>query len=353
MLNPRIYLEDAIRYTRHSLWRTQFPWELIYAAIDDRTFEYKPSDVQSFWKQTDRPWDPLNDEALKKIICPKCAAAIRVPWTIPPTTCNPENLDDYLVYDTGYSGERLQVWCTSCNFTITHEKLRVGKFVLDAEAVLDKARPLAGTMLSVWGEPMCTATGKNLGSHDYFFPQRVIRTQRTMQAVGLREDMETLTVEQLKGRFSRIMYNASRLAEVNSEQSKPEFLAKTSKIAVRKVLSHYWDNSSMFGIDLVGAVLRQGSFVQKMAKLDWLHSPGLMTTVQRLIVKYHRFVRLAADNPGRIVVPTLDVDLAWVSHVHEQPRTILTMTTAHPSTTPQNLLPLHPRRSQKVPQPRR
>lgn len=83
-------------------------------------------------------------------------------------------------------------------------------------------------------------------------------------------------------------------------------------MAIRKVLSHYWDNSSIFGIDLVGAVLRQGTFVQKMAKLDWLHSPSVLTTMQRLIVKYHRFVRLAGENPKKTVVPTLDVDLAWV-----------------------------------------
>ncbi len=49
-----------------------------------------------------------------------------------------------------------------------------------------------------------------------------------------------------------------------------------------------------------------------MHQFDWLHSPNLMSTTQRLIVKYHRFVRLAADAGIGSVVPTLDVDLAWV-----------------------------------------
>jgi hypothetical protein len=134
-----------------------------------------------------------------------------------------------------------------------------------------------------------------------------------MRPFHLRTQMDYLTVERLKQHFQKIMTQKSEIAIINADQKRPEFIAKASKIAVRKVLSHYWDNSSIFGIDLVGAVLRQGTFVQKMVKLDWLRSPGCMKTVQRLIVKYHRFVRLAADNGGRMIVPTLDVDLAWVS----------------------------------------
>jgi hypothetical protein len=124
--------------------------------------------------------------------------------------------------------------------------------------------------------------------------------------------MEYLNMDALKLKLQNVMRSPSDVVLVNAEQHKPSFIAKPSRIAVRKVLSHYWDNSSVFGIDLVAAVLRQGTFVQKMSQIDWLHSPNLMSTVQRLIVKYHRFVRLAAAWPGRIVVPTLDVDLAWV-----------------------------------------
>ena len=119
----------------------------------------------------------------------------------------------------------------------------------------------------------------------------------------------------IKQMFGDLLRSRFELTLVNIQQKKPDFIAKGSRIAVRKVLSHYWDNSSIFGIDLVGAVLRQGTFVQKMVKLDWLRSPSTMSTVQRLIVKYHRFVRLAADWPKKTVVPTLDVDLAWVSHL--------------------------------------
>lgn len=135
-----------------------------------------------------------------------------------------------------------------------------------------------------------------------------------MQSSHLRPQISNLTPESLKTLFRTLLSSRSSIAIANAQQKDPGFVAKMSRVAVRKVLSHYWDNSSIFGMDLVGAVLRQGNFVQKMERLDWLRSPGgCMARVQRCIVKYHRFVRLSADNGMRMVVPTLDVDLAWVS----------------------------------------
>ncbi|KAF3483895.1 uncharacterized protein GIQ15_03219 [Arthroderma uncinatum] len=86
------------------------------------------------------------------------------------------------------------------------------------------------------------------------------------------------------------------------------------RIAVRRMMSRYWENSSPFALDLVGAVVRQGVFIDKMDKIDWLHSPALESTMARLIDKYVIFFRIIAQNKGKLVVPTLDVDLAWHTH---------------------------------------
>jgi hypothetical protein len=289
MLNPRTYLEDCVRYTKQTLWRTQFPWEVIYRSIDNETFEYTQNDelvTLSFLQTTEHHWDPLRDGKLKKVTCPRCVKV--------------------------NEGQAFRHLCWSCGFAITHEKLRVGKFIDDAFNVVDKRRPLAGTILNSWGQPAQSTTGKKLGTHDAFFPSRIVEKGIGFKPHQLRAQADQLTVEALKAKFTLLLHARGELEIINSEQKVPGFVAKPSKIAVRKVLSHYWDNSSYFGIDLVGAVLRQGSFVQKMRKLDWLHSPSVITIVPRLIVKYHRFVRLAADNPQKTVVPTLDVDLAWV-----------------------------------------
>lgn len=313
MLNPRIYLEDCLRFNKHQLWQTQFPWDKIYEAIDSETFEYHAETQDS--TQLGMPWNLLEDGSLKEVVCPECTNVCKLPWTLPPKSFSPEALEAYLADDKGYSGAKFLTACESCNLLLTHEKLRVGKFINDADLLIKDRIPLAGTALNIWGAPAVTSTSKKLGTHDVFYPNRVVKTSHQFQRNTLRKNAETLTVEELKSMFAKSMANRHDLMLANVDQNRPEFLAKTSKIAVRKVLSHYWENSSVFGIDLVGAVLRQGSFVQKMKKIDWLHSPNVISTMQRLIVKYHRFVRLAADFPKQSIVPTLDVDLAWVSHI--------------------------------------
>jgi hypothetical protein len=313
MLNPRVYLEDSIRLSHNTLWRTSFPWQPVFETIDAETFEYAQNDRDAFKKVTGRSWDAFTDQHLKKIGCPKCTSENFAAWTKPPALADSDLVELYLTQDTGYAAEAFEHVCTSCNFTITHEKLRVGKFISDADDLCYHRRPLPGTLLNINGVPRESANGKNLGSHDAFFPNRAIQNCAKFHAPALREELETLTISGLKEKFQTLMFGRGLdLLIVNSLQHKPTFLAKNSKIAVRKMLSHYWDNSSVFGIDLVGAVLRQGTFVHKMKKLDWLHSPALFATTKRLIVKYHRFVRIAGDCPKTSVVPTLDIDLAWV-----------------------------------------
>jgi hypothetical protein len=156
MLNPRIYLEDCVRHTNHKQWRTDFPWQLIYDSINNSTFEYSQEDMTTFQQSTGYNWDPLKDENLKKINCPKCISANRVPWTQPPIKAGPEALEEYLTNDSGFTGSAFQHPCLSCDLVITHEKLRVGKYCDDAENLIKMERPLAGTILNLWGEPAGT-----------------------------------------------------------------------------------------------------------------------------------------------------------------------------------------------------
>ena len=83
------------------------------------------------------------------------------------------------------------------------------------------------------------------------------------------------------------------------------------RVAIRRMMSRYWNNSSVFALDLVGAVIRQGSFIEKMHALDWLHSPTLKSTMTRLLTKYSRYFEILKTYPRHVAVPTLDVDLAW------------------------------------------
>lgn len=156
MLNPRIYLEDSVRYTKQTLWRTAFPWETIYKAIDNETFDYDPGHQQHFEKTTGLLWDSLRDSRLAVIKCPKCQKQIDVPWTKPPDVLEAEALEIYLATDSGFAGSEFQHRCSYCELVITHEKLRVGKFCDDAHALIHRQRPFAGTILNTWGEPAGT-----------------------------------------------------------------------------------------------------------------------------------------------------------------------------------------------------
>ncbi|KAF2865282.1 hypothetical protein BDV95DRAFT_507594 [Massariosphaeria phaeospora] len=313
MLNPRTYLEDCIRSTKHKMWRTSFPWKPVYNSIDSTTLCYSPPQaaVANFKQRNKIPWDVTGDDELKTVACPRCQHKLSVPWTQPTVLRGKESIESYLSHDTGFAGQDFQEICPECNLTITHEKLRVGKFI--ADVTLDR-RPMPGTILNKEGMPQMTEKNKHISSHDPFFPRRVVDNLKEFAAATLRDNVEHLSIQVLKRKFENVMSSPTQVMQVNSKQHTTSFVAKQSKIAVRMMFSHYWDNSSGFGLDLVGAVIRQGGFVQKMRKIDWLHSPSAVQTMQRLIVKYHRFVRLISENPKKVAVPTLDVDLAWHTH---------------------------------------
>ncbi|KAJ4304674.1 hypothetical protein N0V90_000201 [Kalmusia sp. IMI 367209] len=316
MLNPRAYLEDCMRMSKHRQWRTTFQWELLYDSIDSNSFDYNPpiASKRTFRKVPLVPWDWQRDMSTKYITCPGCKQGLSVPYTCPPARSTPESMETYLSSDTGYASKGFRETCSQCSLIITHEQLRVGKLIGDISNLRIHKRPLPGTILDSRGVPQMTNKNKNIGTHDAFFPNRVVEKLDKFTPNQLRKNVETLTIVSLKGTFQNILTSKQDIAWANSDQHNPEWLAKESRIAIRRMLSHYWDNSSPFGLDLVGAVVRQANFVQKMAKINWLRSPLLMNTMQRSIVKYHRFVRIIAENPRGMAVPTLDVDLAWHTH---------------------------------------
>jgi hypothetical protein len=66
-------------------------------------------------------------------------------------------------------------------------------------------------------------------------------------------------------------------------------LSVEQKTSMRKMIAHYWENSSIFGLDLVGVVMRHCTFIQKMNDIVWINSPKISATVAKLIRKYSVF----------------------------------------------------------------
>ena len=114
----------------------------------------------------------------------------------------------------------------------------------------------------------------------------------------------------IRGEIERFLKDRDYVKNANGTAS----LRRPEKIAVRRMMSLYWENYSPFALDLVGAVIRQCSFIEKMHSIDWIHSPAATSTMARLIQKYTRYVGIIASHPSQTAVPTLDVDLAWHTH---------------------------------------
>jgi hypothetical protein len=321
MLNPRSYLEDAILYGYRDLWNNGMPWALINKAIKNDDFDYEVSDdCKAAWvAQTGRSWDSADDPAAKSMKCPACHTAVEIPWTTCGLTENFKGDQRPGLIGNGYGDGNLLFKCPSCAVVIDKQLLSVSKFCKDTEALLAKSRPMPGTIL----EPktgLPEAIPKYLSLRQGFprtFPNRMLQQVLRIQVVELILPGVTPhpTMETVRAMIEKVLRDHMALAKI---QGLPPFrrirLDQVARISVRKMMGRYWENFSLFALDLGGAVMRQGIFVEKMVKIDWLHSPSAKNTMTRLLTKYSRFVDIMATSPGKTAVPTLDVDLAWHTH---------------------------------------
>lgn len=69
----------------------------------------------------------------------------------------------------------------------------------------------------------------------------------------------------------------------------------------RRIISAY-SQPGPASLDLVGAVLRQGSFVEKMNDMEWTS-----TNLAIAVARYHAFLDLMTTSVGPSLVPTLDI----------------------------------------------
>lgn len=307
MLNPRAYLEDCIRASKMALWNTDFPWALIDHAINLKSLEYNPGEeaVRNFTEITGRPWDNLWEPKEKRLRCLRCSHHFNVLWT---TAEIGSSADVAFESSRGYADRGFEAYC-NCGFKHSHQVLRVARFNRDVEDLLAFNRPLPGTYLNLEGVPESL--------QELSFPNALMKAGHRSALNCLKPGGD---VSDMNGVRELI---ESRINDVNIMQSvnggtingaMKVLFSKAQKISIRRMMSHYWENSSIFGLDLVGAVVRQGSFIRKMDNIDWLHSPALSTTVDRLIRKYMIFLEIMFKNRDNMAVPTLDVDLAWHTH---------------------------------------
>ena len=322
MLNPRDFLEDCIRYGRMSTWRSGFPFGPVNECIQDNTLDYAVSESckKKFEQKVQLKWDNLDDSPGKTLECPRCSLENVVLWTKARYGAN--FLEAYK-NSTGYADNAFQAFCSHCDFKITHDRLRVHKFHQDLSHLLYQDEPMPGTLLSPNGIPEGKPKRGNTVVYDGMrFPNILMKSigQDTLLFCTAQSNM-CKSISDLRTHLEPRIKDPPALAEMRMAS-----VSKNCKIHFRRMMSRYWDNSNPFALDLVGAVIRQGIFVQKMDKIDWLHSPTIMETADRIIQKYSVFQSIMYSYPSSMAVPTLDVDLVW--HTHQlQPRRYYAYTT--------------------------
>lgn len=303
MLNPRTYLEDCLRAGKMSLWTTEFPWQLINSAIDSKTFDYNPGEesMDHFIKTTGRLWENTDESDEKELKCISCSQSFTVPWTrgdIGPTP------DAAFKTATGYADNSFSTNCANCLYKHDHDTLRVSKFTRDVSELLMENRPMPGTLLNLHGLPERLT--------DMMFANLMFKHSKATAFDQARLDGTIKDMLEVRKLIESLMDDANvRGAILLRRGMGPN---RQQRITVRRMMSRYWENSSIFGLDLVGAVIRQGTFVAKMDNIDWIHSPAVSATMDRLIRKYGIFFDIMASAFKQIAVPTLDVDLAWHTH---------------------------------------
>ncbi|KXH32314.1 hypothetical protein CSIM01_05736 [Colletotrichum simmondsii] len=333
MLNPRLYLEDCLRYGHSSLWAAGIPWSIINAAIISPSCEYVVSDAcKAHWEaNTNLAWYNEDDPDAKDVPCPACSTLVSIPWTtcgLPRDYSGAKQLD---IVGQGLADGRLARGCPSCGLMMTHESLRAAKLRDDIQASIQANHAMPGTILDLeTGLPkplQCGSEDTSGECPDRLFPTRLVRrglsghilemfkpgSKISPSMMAVRDIME----ESFTGKFA----HPKNLREVMSRPSQENVtafrLSLDAKRQTRKMMSRYWENSSPFSIDLVGCVMRQATFTEKMCKLNWLHFPTARDIMTELLKKYDRFVEIiaiASSTGDKVAVPTLDVDLAWHTH---------------------------------------
>ena len=329
ILNPRDYLEDCLRLGRMSMWHTVFPWQGAVDCINSETFVYDdPEAAKTFTGLTGLRWDQLDDLAPKNLSCPACQKDMEVQYTTCPQVATlsmnkqydswsrlSEALDDVLSRGDGYCDKTFAAQCPSCRSIIDHDWLRADKFCTDVKRLMDSDVPMAGTVLGNLGVPIKYGPVTDyMYKHTNKLPNIVFQGflgRKIVDYLSVPEATVRHSMEEVRDIVEEGLKDKSNMRSVRNTLSSS--LSRPEKMSIRKMMTKYWDNSSPFALDLVGAVIRQGSFVEKMHNIDWLHSPALPSTIGRLITKYLRFVQIMAD-PIHMAVPTLDVDLGWHTH---------------------------------------
>ncbi|GAA5894018.1 hypothetical protein JCM6882_007960 [Rhodosporidiobolus microsporus] len=198
---------------------------------------------------------------------------------------------------TGYAQEEFSTPSEVYYAPWTHASLGVYKLVKDIVACrTDSSATLAGSVVA----PDCTPAKPSDSRRARLVRRLIVAEKYDIQPAQSAYDLGH-KMNWRKGGGWLIVWRA---------------LGLKNKDAMRHILSCY-TRGEPFSLDLASAVLRQGTFIDKMHSFGWLDTGRFdndETTLNRCIARYHGFMDLLSNKNTMFCVPTLDIDLAWHAH---------------------------------------
>ncbi|CEL53644.1 hypothetical protein RSOLAG1IB_06499 [Rhizoctonia solani AG-1 IB] len=305
LLNPRVYYEDGVTGKSQLLGILGFPLDHFDKIIDvDTLAALHPSleRQQRFESLTGQPWFcPLNTTIADTtfVPCPRCEKSTinEVCWITNEKT--------------GFAEHGFKARCHACMGVFNRDnmmvralcddiiKVRIG---LTHESGNPEQKPyISGTLLN-WRtgqpDPKGASRSNDILLRDFFTPASMKFTRGDWLAGSMNYSIK---------RLETFLKNGLDLRGGGSQ--------------VTRILSYYRCPYYPFSIELCGAILRQGGFIDKMLGLGWAeprtfdHDP---TLIYRCIARYHAWLDVMSQLSRKMLVPTLDIDLAWHTHQLKQ-----------------------------------
>lgn len=307
MLNPRTFYDTFTREGLLLFAMIPLPLYRLSCAIDNYTFEYLPDEkqqsayvhllehflhgnslnqIQDLTRFDNSSF--VEHEYLIDVICPNCSQIIL--WNIPYTNdLNTGFADSGFVHIC-----KVPCKCVGFSSTITHEELRKRQMFADAHS----SKPLPG-IFKYFSTAICHSDLKDIGTMTI---NKFVLREAKNGFGDLSRSLEKIIIDACHSTVHgpRVLLLLRSYCEMN--------LVHTTV---------HSENIPTFEVplDLVGCVLRQERFIQKMNDIDILSSPEVELTLTESSVRYERFFHLlSASDYKQMLVPTLDIDLVWHTH---------------------------------------
>ncbi|KAA8905201.1 hypothetical protein DIURU_001629 [Diutina rugosa] len=280
------------------------PLKRLARAIDDFSFEYRPSPEERsryfkfMGRLSEDPADHVFDvyemsvfESVVSLRCPYCRQTLAT--DIPLTTRKRTGFSD-----PGFCYAKPAASKCRCPYsTITHDELRKWQLLWG----LTHPSPLKGIFKHY--------TEVFHASKDALSIDDQIKEVANDSGVIELTNFQAMTPNQLISRMINYAKNqgdlqlAERIHKVLSVYAKTHLVYLTADKCISEIV-----------VDLVKMCYQVEPFIDRMNKLDWLHSKyykGIMHDARK---RYTNFVSLAKKSGGFVLAPTLDIDLFWRTH---------------------------------------